>query len=136
MNTKLLGITINRSVVILRPKQPVLDWIRAVDPNHPTETDLTELQKDCDAFLIPDESIMDHEDAVRFIEKRWRQLFDHMLEEWILDESLWPNPRTLKLFRQWFEPIFCPMAWDLVGTPLEIQDWDGDSEDEELAWLH
>ena len=50
MNTKLLGITINRSVVILRPKQPVLDWIRAVDPNHPTETDLTELQKDCDAL--------------------------------------------------------------------------------------
>ena len=132
--TKLLGVTINRSVVVLRPKQPVLDWIRTVDPKHPAEIDLTALQQDCNAFLIPDESIVDYAEAVRNIEKRWRQVFDHMLEEWILDEDLWPKPRSLKLFREWFDPIFCPIAWDLAGTPLEIQDWDADLD--EPTWLH
>ena len=77
---------------------------------------------------------MDYAEAVRYIEKRWRQVFDHLLEEWILNEDLWPKPRSLKLFREWFDPIFCPIAWDLAGTPLEIQDWDADLD--EPTWLH
>jgi hypothetical protein len=58
------------------------------------------------------------------IEKHWKTLFEVLLEEWIVDESLWPEKRTLKLFREWFEPIYCGMVWNLARDPLEIEDWE------------
>ena len=88
--------TINRSLVVLRGKQPFLDWLREVDPKPETTLTLAEVQKDSEAFLIPDDDpITGPEEAVHWVEKRWRELFEHALMEWVTDESLWPRRRTL-----------------------------------------
>lgn len=117
--------TINRSVIILRHKQPFLDWLMRVDPEPDPGITLADLDQDGDAFLLPDEPVIDTaEDAVRWVEKRWRMFFEHALYDWFTDESLWPEKRTLKMFREWFDIDYRSMVWDLAKEPIEQEDWD------------
>ena len=116
--------SLNRSAVLLRPTQALLDWLLTVSPEFGESLTLEEVQEDTDVYLIPDESITGAKQAIRYIEKHWKTLFEVLLEEWIVDESLWPEKRTLKLFREWFEPIYCGMVWDLARDPIEIEDWE------------
>ena len=116
--------SLNRSAVLLRPTQALLDWLLKVSPEFGESLTLEEVQEDTDVYLIPDESITGAKQAIRYIEKHWKTLFEVLLEEWIVDESLWPEKRTLKLFREWFEPIYCGMVWDLARDPIEIEDWE------------
>jgi hypothetical protein len=115
--------TINRGVVIIRPKQPFLNWLSSVEKQlgqQPFSIDLTE---EGNAFLIPDEDITDSKDAQRYIERRWKEIFEQFLYEWIIEDSLWPKKRTLKMFREWFEMIYAPMTWDFANQPLEIEEF-------------
>ena len=116
--------SLNRSAVVMRPTQAVLDWLLKVDPEFGASLTLEEIQEDTDVYLLPDESITNAKQAYRYIEKYWKTLFEVLLEEWIVDPALWPQTRTLKLFREWFEPIYCGMVWDLAPSPLEVEDWE------------
>ena len=94
-----------------------------------TPTTLDDLNEDGDAFLLPHEPVIDgHQDAVAWIEKRWKGFFEYKLAGWYTDESLWPKNRTLKMFREWFAIEYRSMVWDLDTTPLEYEDW-SDEED-------
>lgn len=126
--------TINRTLVVVRLEQPFLDWLTSVDPTS-ADLELGELNEDGDAFLIPGEEEMDDEDGVsKWIESRWEILFEHMLTDWIADEALWPQNRSLKMFRQWFSVERHSMVWDLCDTPLEVEDWA--DEDDTQVMLH
>lgn len=127
--------TINRSVVIVRPKKPFLEWLSSVEKalgGGLSEIDLTE---EGAAFLIPDEDIIDAKEAQRYIESKWRDIFEQFLFDWLIDDTLWPKKRTLKMFREWFDLVYAPMAWDLVKKPLEIDEWD-DMDFEPPSCLH
>lgn len=56
--------------------------------------------------------------------------FEHILEAWILDESAWPQKRTLKMFREWFDVEYSSIVWDMGCEPLGIDEWVDDEEDE------
>jgi len=125
---------INRAVVILRYKQPYIDWVRRVGPD-PIKLTLEDANDDSEAFLVPTyESPVDAidctEDAVKWVEKRWRMFFEHILGSWIIDESEWPRQRTLKMFREWFDVEYRSMVWDLCHEPLRIEEWDDEMDDE------
>lgn len=122
-------LTINRSMIVLQYRQPFLDWIRTVEPEFGATTTLDSLNEDGDAFLIPHEPVIDgKEDAVAWIEKRWKGFFEKKLADWYTDESLWPKKRTLKMFREWFAIEYRSMVWDLDTTPLEYEDWSAEEE--------
>lgn len=129
--------TLNRTVVVLVPKQPFLDWLNNVDPDEQTLT-VEDLREDNEVFLIP--QLSDHSDSVEWVEKRWSFLFEHMLMGWVDDETLWPQDRTLELFREWLDIEIHTMAWDLSDEPLYVEDWqdeDDDGQDEvEKFHLH
>jgi hypothetical protein len=127
--------TINRSVVIVRPKQPFLDWLSSVEKALGGRVSQIDLTEEGAAFLIPDEDIIDAKEARRYIEKKWREIFEQFLFDWFIDDTLWPKKRTLKMFREWFDLIYAPMAWDLVKKPLEIDEWD-DMDFEPAQGLH
>lgn len=114
--------TINRSLVILLPQQPVLDWIMRVDPNPPQLT-LAQLRQDQNAFLIS-ERIETFEEAERWIYRRWKLFFESFLHEWYVDESWWPKDRSLKMFKHWFEIQYYPMVWDLADEAISHEDWE------------
>ena len=119
--------TLNRTVVLLGPKQPFLDWLNNVDPDDQALT-VEDLRDDNEVFLIPQFS--DNSDSEKWVEKRWSFLFEHMLMGWIDDEALWPQDRTLEMFRDWFDIEIHTMAWDLSDEPLFVEDWQ-DEDDEE-----
>ena len=112
--------TINRTLVMLVPRQPFLNWLNDADP---TEEPLSaeDLRDDCNVFLIP--QFNDAVDSMKWIEKRWSMLFEHMLLEWIVDETMWPENRTLEMFREWFDIETHTMVWDLAGESLLVEDW-------------
>lgn len=114
---------LNRVAIVLLPKQPVLDWIMRVDPNPPNLT-LDELRHEPDIFLVRDERIEFIEDAERWVYRRWQMFFETFIGDWYLDESWWPQKRTLKMFKGWFEIQFHPLVWDLSEDPIVRQDWD------------
>lgn len=122
--------TLNRTVAILVPKQPFLDWLNRVDPDDHTLT-IDDLRNDNEVFLIPQFS--DHLSSVRWIETRWSFLFEHMLMGWVSNELIWPQDRTLAMFKAWFDIETHSMAWDLTDEPLAVEDWH--DEDEQILEL-
>jgi hypothetical protein len=116
--------TINRDLIILLPKQPVLDWIMGVDPNPLEELTLEELRQEQDAFLVRHGEFEGIEDAEKWVYRRWKKFFELFLHDWFTDESRGPQNRTLKMFKEWFEVQYHSMVWDLSDEPIEHEDWD------------
>ncbi len=129
---------LNRGLVIIRYKQPYVDWVK-IAGEAPMEISLEQANDDGESFLLPTyESEVDPvdgtEDAIKWVEKRWRMFFEHILESWILDESEWPKKRSLKMFREWFDIEYKSIVWDMGTEPLIIEEWDEDVD--EGASLH
>jgi len=120
---------VNRMVLVLIYKQPFLDWMTKIDDN-PLSLTLDDLRDDNDTFLIP--QFDDTDDAVKWVEIRWRFFIEAILFDWIMDESLWPKKRSLKLFREWFDIQIHSMVWDLADEPLLVEEWNIDDEFEDL----
>ena len=112
--------TLNRTIVLLVPKLPFLDWVNETGPAGEKLT-MAELRDDNEAFLIP--QFNDEQECIQWVERRWTMLFEHMLEEWVADESLWPQSRTLAMFREWFDIEIHTLAWDMGDEPLLTEDW-------------
>lgn len=115
--------TINRHLIILMPKQPVLDWIKRVDPNPPNLT-LDQLRLEQNAFLVPDD-LDGQQDAEKWVQRRWQMFFEGFLAEWYTVESWWPQKRTFKMFKDWFDVQYHSMVWDMAGKiPITYEDWE------------
>jgi hypothetical protein len=131
---------LNRGLVIIRYKQPYVDWVK-IAGDAPMEISLQQANDDGDSFLLPTyESQIDPvdgtEDAIKWVEKRWRMFFEHILESWILDESEWPKKRSLKMFREWFDIEYKSIVWDMGTEPLVVEEWDDEDEYYEDELLH
>lgn len=131
---------LNRGLVIIRYKQPYVDWVKMAG-DAPMEISLQQANDDGDSFLLPTyESQIDPvdgtEDAIKWVEKRWRMFFEHILESWILDEAEWPQKRSLKMFREWFDIEYKSIVWDMGTEPLIIEEWDDEDEGFEDERLH
>lgn len=115
--------TLNRSLIVLLPRQPMVDWINLVDPN-PSGISIEEVRHEQNGFLVSSDKVETTEDAQRWVNKNWQMLFEHQLNEWYTAESMWPANRSLKMFKEWFEIRYHPMLWDLGNDVLELEDWD------------
>lgn len=67
--------TVNRSMITLLPEQPFLDWIQAVDPDPVPTLTLDDVRDDASVFLLPGELADTQENALHWVEKRWRHFF-------------------------------------------------------------
>ena len=102
--------TINRKLILLLPKQPVLDWIVVVDPSLSGYLRLDRIQREQDAFLLAVGKVQTVEYAKSWNKRRWREYFIEFLDSWFTDECLWPKRRTRSMFREWFDVQFHTMV--------------------------
>lgn len=111
---------INRAAVILIYKKPVVDWVNEADPSddNPGIT-LESSNEDNTVYLIRDEDADTPESLSQWIKLNYKVLFENELENWYLDEDLWPKKRTLKMFHEWFEVKCYSSIEDTVGLPIE-----------------
>lgn len=109
--------TINRCVVIVKPKQPFVDWSNQL-PYDGYKTTLEELNKtEHTAYLIRD--VDDDNHIKREIEKNWRFIFENELFGWCTDEEAWPKRLTKKMFWEWFSMEFYSVLIDTVNQPIK-----------------
>ncbi len=92
--------SVDRSVVIVKPKEPFLEWIRNL-PGSGIDITLEQLRADSTVYLIPD--FDEIEDALEAIDHIYGKIFEAELAEWSEEEVTWPQERTLKHFWQWFD---------------------------------
>lgn len=107
--------TINRYVVIIKPKQSYVDWINQL-PEVEDKLTLDDLQSDCTAILIPEFDLP--EESKAFMNSMAESLFEEELAGWCTDETRWPINRTKKLFWQWFEVEIHSEVFDAVRGPI------------------
>jgi hypothetical protein len=90
---------LNRIALIVTPKRRFLEWVnRLPDADKPlTIEDVPSLRMVCLA------ATGDHVPTLtELIEIYWEEIFEDSLDEWTIDESLWPANRTPHVFRDWF----------------------------------
>lgn len=54
----------------------------------------------------------------KLLDSCFAAIFEQELESWCLDRTAWPEPRTLRLFRDWFELTFYDLVEDLADEEL------------------
>lgn len=141
MTTERPRFQLNRGLVTIRYKQPYIDWVR-IAGDIPMALTLAQANDDGDSFLLPtyearSDPVGDTEEAIKWVEKRWRMFFEHILGSWILNEAEWPKKRTLKMFREWFDIEYKSIVWDMGTEPLIIEEWPDEIEDfDDIPLLH
>ena len=113
--------TINRSVAVVKPKQPFLDWLNALPDNEESFT-LADLQTDCTVLLLPE--FGNDLQAQKFIKKIHADIFERELDAFCTDPDWWPSKRDYKTFLRWFDIEHHSEVFDTVDTEIIKERWD------------
>ncbi len=106
--------SVNRQMVILKPRQPFLNWLNNLDKNN---LSLEDIRSDCTIFMIP---VVDNlTNAENYLKGIFPDLFEMELSEWNIDEVLWPKDRTIEMFREWFDVFFHSTLIDTLENEIE-----------------
>jgi hypothetical protein len=106
---------VNRSAVLVRPRQPYLDWAKAQGDgdSYPTCGERN-------VYLLPPfETEDDADDIIRHF---YDIIFEAELADWITDPSTWPEDRSYDTFLAWFEVEHNSLVEDLVDDDPLIDD--------------
>ena len=106
---------INRAAVILKYKEPGIEWINSVDP-YPGSESLTRegINQERTVYLISDEDADDDDTFEAWLSENYIAVFESELEGWYTDESLWPEDRSRTVFDNWFTVELNTMLVDNV----------------------
>ena len=103
---------VNRVAVIVRHKQPYADWANTFNDGVPYV--LGNHRPNC--YLI--DEMDDLSDQARVLRKHWENIFEAELEGWMRFPEDWPEKRTYREFKQWFEVELIEMVWDISSKGL------------------
>lgn len=109
---------INRAALIVRPKKPYLDWAAGTDAE--ASDHVKDFEKRVSIYLVAEDPRGQKETAP--IKNYFEEIFEAELAAWWQDEEQWPKPRTLKIFREWFDVVGESVVTDLELDPIEVED--------------
>jgi len=115
---------LNRSVLIVRFRQPFADWVNAADPTPSHEISLADVNDDSTAYLL---EVGDESELDEWLRLNGDALFAEILNDWYTDPELWPQDRSLAMFRKWCSFELHTVVLDTGGSPLEDDEADGDA---------
>jgi len=104
---------VKRTAMLLKPKQPFFDWLKSIDPND----EPSEFMEEGNVFLLPDYDEV--KQMENWLKKNFDDIFSDQLNNWYIDEELWPKNRTLKMFKEWFGYSLHTMVWDTEDKFIE-----------------
>ncbi len=100
---------INRSAIILKPRQPFIDWCSNLYPE-----DIEDEIKEIKTYLISE----DIDDIDQWLAKKFDKLFTLELDSWHTNKKEWPQKRNYKMFKEWFQIDVSKMIYDLELKPI------------------
>ena len=107
--------TLNRSAIVVRRKQPFLDWLHAVDPGSHRIT-LLDVGREPTIYLIPECDT--DEELVHVLRELCEGIFKEQLAAWYRVSASWPRDRSYEVFCQWCDYRHHSMLVDLCDEPL------------------
>jgi hypothetical protein len=111
---------INRSVAIIKPKQPFVDWANSIVDEE--QYSVSDFSTDCSVILLP---VTDSdEDAEDFIKDVFKDVFEMELSSWVVDDEMWPEKITYEMFLDWFEVDYHSMVFDSLKDDIEKETYD------------
>jgi hypothetical protein len=111
---------INRSVAIIRPKQPFIDWANQLPDAANLQVTADNFKTDCKAILISEYST--DEEAREIINEMWEDIFVDELFGWCTNESWWPKNLTKDMFWNWFDVEFHSFVIDPYEDEIEKEE--------------
>ena len=103
---------LNRAALIVRPKQPFLDWAAGLDDSG-LVPDVTGEQT---VYLVPE--FENDEEGQQVLKHVYAEIFERELDGWHSDPSAWPQKRHFKTFQEWFSIELHSVVEDLVDGIL------------------
>ncbi len=110
---------VNRAVLIVRAKEPFRAWLSNLPDSE--ETTIKDINDDSTAYLIPEYD--DDRQRDRIVKKLYPIIFEEQLNDWCTDEDMWPQKRTLAMFKKWFEQDFHTVVDDLGNNELDVVEY-------------
>jgi hypothetical protein len=107
---------VNRSVAIVKPRQPFVEWANSVS-NDGKQYTIEDLSSECNAILLPEYQSDEHLAAI--FEDLYSDVFEVELSSWVTDKAKWPRRRTAEIFREWFEVEVHSMVFDPFQYKIE-----------------
>ena len=98
----------NRSAILVTPKKPFNEWAELY--NDETEEDLNERMNEKRTYLI--EWTFD-EDFSEILESYYLKIFEYELSMWNVYKHEWPQDRSIKNFKKWFNVILSDELIDM-----------------------
>lgn len=111
--------TINRSVFVVRLREPFVSWASSVDDVAPEH--VQRLRDYVSVYLAPEDPTGRYETPP--LKDFFARIFQHQLESWRVDDSLWPADRSYSVFCEWFEVTGQSLVWDLGTDPIDVEDF-------------
>lgn len=108
--------TINRTAVVIIPKKRFWEWAKSVEPD--TAVELTpEDSEEPTVYLFPE--FDDSEELKEHLQTIYEDIFNNELMAWYTDESLWPQNRNWKMFKEWFDYRIHEIVFDTLHEKIE-----------------
>jgi len=107
---------LNRSIVVVRPKRPYVEWANTYDDG-PTKLTPENLPNWASIYLIPE--FEDEEGVRRILRDYYQRIFENELWGWTTDKNTWPEKRNFQTFKEWFHCEFHDLVVDLGEDNLE-----------------
>jgi hypothetical protein len=108
---------IKRSVVIIREKEPFLQWLKSLPD--PANASKEIINQDIIAYLLPELSYGFEEEELP--NQFHNMIFEEQLNGWWTGKNDRPKKRNVEIWKKWFdvELNFYSIVLDLVDTPLQ-----------------
>ena len=106
---------VNRMAVVIFVREPFVDWLNSVDPDHPVWVGTVSDRGN--VYLIPEFDNLD--EAEEYIEDIFDEIFTNELSDWHEDVSFWPADRTYEMFLEWFDVLYDVSVFDTIADADE-----------------
>ena len=110
--------TLGNSIAVVKPNQPVLDWLKTIFSD--IDLSLDKIRLDVNSYLLPE--VEEIEDGINIIDEKYDEIFYLELSSWTEDEELWPKDLSLEMFWQWFDVEIIPTIIDICEPTDSINE--------------
>ena len=108
---------VNRTAVVIRPREPYCEWARGVDDEAPLSAEIS--REECSVYLVPEVAMMNELDS--WLRQHAGAIFERELSNWHRDADAWPADRSFEAFGRWFEVDAATVVIDLCKSRLRIE---------------
>lgn len=112
---------LNRAALIVKPKQPYVDWVNSLDDQGP-KLNLGDQDEEHTIYLIEEVDSLSDKSAV--LKPYFKAIFEDELMGWHRLERDWPSNRDLATFLDWFDVEVHSMVIDLGHKHLKTERFD------------